>query len=86
MVVKYGYTIADAADAEFFAEAAFFVENTLGYIKNEDAVEDVDGSLIQTFSKDGFVLKLVSDCQVNYVAILSEKELPLKCLYKFTNE
>ena len=86
MVVKYGYTIADAADADFFAEAAAFVENSLGYTKNEDAVEDVDGSLFQTFSKDEFALKLVSDCQVNYVAILSEKELPLKCLHKFINE
>lgn len=86
MIVKYGYIIADAADADFFAEAADFVENSLGYTKNENAVEDVDGSLIQMFSKDGFLLKLISDCLVNYVAILSEKELPLKCLHKFTNE
>ena len=81
----YGYTIADAADRGVFEEASEFIVEKLHYLPTDDTVEDVDGSLFRSFEKDGNMLRLESERQIDYVAIKSDVELPIQCLRKWVD-
>ena len=80
----YGYTIADAADRETFNETAEFIMKKLHFDPNGNIVQDVDGSLRREFVRNGDVLTLESDQQIDYVAILSSVKLPVKCMHEWT--
>lgn len=84
--MKYGYTVADGASQEVFKEVVPFITEQLHYKPSGGVLEDVDGSLMQEFTKDGNGLTLISDGQVDYVAIISEVELPIECLVKWTED
>ena len=82
--MKYGYTIADAASREIFERAVTFIIEELHYRPEAERLEDVDGSIQQKFIKDDAILLLESDAQVDYVGIISDVKLPIKCLHEFT--
>ena len=82
--MKYGYTIADHADHIVFAELAEFVEKTLSYEKDSEAVYDVDGSVFQRFSSGENHIIIESDIETDYVALISNIQLPITCLAKWT--
>ncbi len=82
--MKYGYTIADAADEKAFKDAVPFIVEKLHFKPSSDVLEDVDGGLRQEFTRDDGNLVLESDTQVDYVAIVSDVELPITCLHKWT--
>ena len=84
--MKYGYTIADAADRKTFDAAASFIIEELHFKPCRDFVEDVDGSIKKEFSSTDGKLILVSDTQVDDVIIISDVELPIDCLYEWTTE
>ena len=82
--MKYGYTIADAASRKVFEDAVPFIIEKLHYEPNGDVLEDVDGSLIQKFTGNDGSLILESITDVDCVAIISDIELPITCLHKWT--
>lgn len=59
--MKYGYTIADAADRKVFDEAVPFIIETLHFKPIHDYPEDVDGSIKKVFTRDDGSLILESD-------------------------
>jgi len=82
--MKYGYTIADAADRKVFEEAIPFIIEKLHFKPSHDYPEDVDGSIKKEFTRDDGNLILESDAQVNCVDIVSDVELPITSLHKWT--
>ena len=84
MGMTFGYVIADAADQNTFREAVGFIENALHFQPIGKAVEDVDGSMWQKFSDGTKKLRLICDCQIDYVAIESDTDLPIKCLHNWS--
>ena len=83
----YGYTVADKANKESFQNAADFVKNKFGYTAEGKVIEDVDGSLQQQLIKEGEKVTVISDEQIDYVAIKSTIPLPIICIAKWvTNE
>lgn len=81
--MTYGYTIADAADRKVFLDASRFVQDQLHYSPIGERREDVDGSLYQNFVKDGQTLFLESNVETDYVAIMSDTDLPIKSLRRW---
>ena len=81
--MKYGYTIADAADRKIFDEAVLFIIETLHFKPSRDYPEDVDGSIKKEFTRDDGNLILENDAQVDCVDIISDVELPITCLHKW---
>lgn len=80
----YGYCICDTASYEVFEEAAEFIINEMGYVPSGDALRDVDDSAWRTFKKGSSDLTLVCDAQIDYIAIISDSKLSIKCLHEFT--
>ena len=58
--MKYGYTIADAADRKVFEEAIPFIIEKLHFKPSHDYPEDVDGSIKKEFTRDDGNLILAS--------------------------
>lgn len=81
--MRFGYTICDHADIDVYHEAAEFISEQLGFTPNHDEAGDVDGTIWQSFSKGNSEIRLESDAQINYVAIISDVELPIECVYEF---
>ena len=84
--MKYGYTVADQADAQAFAEAYDFIVEKLCYTPSEPADIDVDGSMIQCFRKGEDTIRLEYDMQTDYVGIISDRKLPIRALAEFQEE
>ncbi len=84
--MTYGYTIADTADRAVFNKAVHFITEELHYSTADRLLEDVDGTLVQAFSKNGSLIQLESNVQINYVAILSDTPLQIQCLHEWTTE
>ena len=82
--MKYGYTIADAADRKVFDDAIPFIIKKLHFKPSCDYPEDVDGSIKKEFTRDDGNLVLENDAQVGCVDIISDVELPITCLHKWT--
>ena len=81
--MKYGYTIADAADRKVFDEAVLLIIETLHFKPSHDYPEDIDGSIKKAFTRDDGNLILEIDAQVDCVDIISDVELPITCLHKW---
>lgn len=81
--MKFGYTICDSANMNVYRDAIQFIVEQLGYIPSNDELHDVDDSVWQTFQKGNAKLKLESNVQIDYVAIISDVELPIDCLHKW---
>ena len=75
--------ICDAANEDVYKEAADFIIDMLRYRPMNDELQDVDGSIWRTFEKGSKRFVLKSDVQINYVAIISDTELPIRCLHKW---
>ena len=84
--MTYGYTIADAADRKVFDEASSFLVDQLHFSPRSETLINVDGSRKKEFGKDDTRVRLESDCDIDYVAILSERPLPISCLNKWTSD
>lgn len=82
--MKFGYTIADAADRKVFEDAIPFIIEKLHFKPSRDYPEDVDGSIKKEFIRDDGNLVLENDAQVGCVDITSDIELPIACLHKWT--
>lgn len=82
--MKYGYTIADAASREVFEEAVQFIIEKLHFKPSGDTLENIYGDLKKEFIRDDCSLILESDTEVDYVAIISDIELPIDCLHEWT--
>ena len=82
--MKFGYTIADAADRKVFEDAIPFIIEELHFKPSRDYPEDVDGSIKKEFISDDGKLILENDAQVGCVDIISDIELPITCLHKWT--
>ena len=81
--MEFGYMICDSASIDVYREAVEFIVDKLGCVAQNDELHDVDDSIWQTFKRGSANIKLISDTQINYVAILSDAKLPIKCLHKF---
>lgn len=81
--MKFGYMICDSANLDVYRDAIRFLVEELGCVPMNDELHDVDNSIWQTFKRGKTIIKLESDTQVNYVAIISEEELPIECLHEF---
>ena len=81
--MRFGYTIADAASRKVFEDAARFITEKLNFKASHDFPEDVDGSIKKEFAREDGNLILESDAQVDYVAIISDVELPIDCLHSW---
>lgn len=84
--MKYGYTIARPDSSEVFKEAVPFIVDELQYTPDGDVHESVYGDLVQQFKKDGKSLVLKSDTEDGSVEIVSDVELPITSLYKWTTD
>ncbi len=82
--MKYGYTIANAADQKVFEDAVPFIIEKLHFKPSRDFPEDVDGSLKKEFVREEGRLILENDVQADSVDIVSDVELPITCLHKWT--
>lgn len=81
--MEFEYMICDTAHEDVYKEAADFIIDMLGYRHMNDELQDVDGSIWRTFEKGSQRLVLKSDVQINYVVIISDTELPIRCLRKW---
>lgn len=81
--MKFGYVICDSASINVYYDAVRFLIDELGCVSQNDELHDVDDSIWQTFKRGNANIKLESDTQINYVAIISDEELPLECLHEF---
>lgn len=81
--MTFGYTIADAADRNAFFDASAFIRDKLQFKPVGEPFEDVDGSLYQDFANDNVKISLESNVDIDYVAIKSNKELPIKAIRKW---
>ena len=82
--MKFMYSLADVADCQTFEEAVSFIIEKLHFKPGRRNPEDVDGSIKQDFTRDDGNLVLISDAQVDSVDIISDIELPIECLHKWT--
>lgn len=78
--MKFGYVICDTANTDVYREASQFVVDELGYSPMNDELHDVDNSIWQTFKKGDSRIRIESDKQIDYVAIVSDVELPIECI------
>ena len=78
--MTFGYTIADSADRNTFFDAFAFIRDKLQFKPVGEHFEDVDGSLFQNFVNDGDTISLESNVEIDYVAIRSNKKLPIKAM------
>lgn len=83
----FGYTVADKSDSALFYHAMDWIEQNLGYRRSGEAAEDIYGNIRQDFIvPSGEKMWLELDCDVDYVAIVSSFELPIRCLHQWTSE
>lgn len=81
--MRFGYVICDSASINVYHDAARFLIDELGCVSQNDEMHDIDDSIWQTFKKGNANIKLESDTQIDYVAIISDEELPIECLHEF---
>ena len=81
--MKFGYVICDSASTNVYHDAVRFLIDELGCVSQNDELHDVDDSIWQTFKKGSANIKLESDTQIDYLAIISDEELPIECLREF---
>ena len=81
--MKFGYMICDTANLEVYRDAVRFLVEEMECVSMNDELHDVDDSIWQTFKRGDSKIRLESNTQVDYVAIISEEELPIECLHKF---
>lgn len=71
----FSYTVSKSASANAFAKACRLIESAFQGITKEKILEDVDGTAIQIYHKDGSSIKVYNDYEVDAVYVDSEIEL-----------
>lgn len=75
-MLTHSYTICNCADEDIFHKQCEALEKYVpGIQKDGKLLEDVDGSLIQIYNKDGNKIRVLSDTEVDAVFVKSEIEL-----------
>ena len=81
--MRFGYTIADNASISVFKRVVQILQDEMGYTPDGRQFADVDGSIRQTFQKSGDRLTVECDQQIDYVGIISDKELAIDCIARW---
>ena len=71
----FEYQICNVADDEIFRKQCAAIEKNIVPLSKEKLLEDVDGTLIQTYDYTGARIKVYSDHFINEVYEKSEIEL-----------
>lgn len=71
----YKYNIHKNADEEKFNRVCDKIENAIEALQKEETIVDVDGSAIQIYKKNGKLIKVFNDYEVDAVYIDSEMNL-----------
>lgn len=71
----YSYNIAKNADEKAFSQTCSAIELSIGGIKKEELLTDVDGSQIQVYSTGTSKIKVYNDYEIDAVYADSDIDL-----------
>lgn len=71
----YDYNICNQADAKLFERQCHALESHIPDLRASTLLEDVDGTLIQTYHHRNGVIKVKNDMQVDALYVISDFDL-----------
>lgn len=71
----FEYNICMNANNEEFTNACEKIEENIDNIIKGETIIDVDGSIVQIYTKDGYTIKIYNDYEIDAVYIDSEIDL-----------
>ena len=71
----FEYNICNQADAKLFEKQCQALELNIPNLQASDLLEDVDGTLIQTYHHRNGEIKVINDIQVDALYVISDFNL-----------
>lgn len=71
----YTYSVCNVADEEIFSKQCVAIEEHLKSIEKKDLLEDVDGTKIQLYKFEKYIIKVVNSLYENAVYVESEIDI-----------
>ena len=71
----FEYNICNQADVKLFAQQCRALESNIPNLQASDCLEDVDGTLIQTYHHRNGTIKVKNDTQVDALYVISDFDL-----------
>jgi hypothetical protein len=79
----FGYTVALEPNKAVFYMICGLIEKKCANLQKEQMLEDVDGSLIQVFNSDGYMIRVDNDHEVGCVSVESEIPLDIPHIHEY---